>query len=105
MLVARGQQRAGPIDGGGYAQRDSGQVAEIGGWQRALVVGGEDDRAVELAGPDPCDRVLLPCRILWQLMPRVHPGSLVDHYVVDVRVEPTYLRADFAGEQGEMRIR
>src|SRR5579875_2048972 len=45
--VAAGEKAARPIDGRGVAKRHPGLIGEVSGGQRALVVGGENDRAVE----------------------------------------------------------
>src|SRR3712207_4555544 len=67
VAVAVGEQGAGTFERSGRAHGDAGQVAQVSGRQRRLLVGGEDYRRVEVALSQGLDGRHLPGRVLWQL--------------------------------------
>ena len=104
MAVSRREQRAGSVDRGGQAQGDAGEIAEIGRGQRTLPERGEDHRRVIAAGAELRDRLHLARGVEGKAAPRVHPGRVVDDDLVDVRVQPSRLRADWTRQQRDRGV-
>src|SRR6266852_2638304 len=100
--MSRGQQTARSVHGGGVAQLDPGEIAQVGGGQRALMVRGKDDGTVETTSTDLVNSRDVAPGVAWQPLIRVHPRCPIDHDVVDVWVKVGNLGADWACQEGQV---